>query len=455
MVLPRPAPAFREVLTGAGQGPLDTLVCMTTKTTTLKNGLRIVTADLPGAQSLTVTIAAGTGSRKEDFPINGGVSHFLEHLLFKGSKRYPDAEVIAKAVDAVGGINNAYTTEDLTNYYIKVPKRHATLALDILADMVANPLLSADEIERERGVIIEEMNVYRDDPARYVSTLMPPLLFPGNPLGQDIIGSEEVILSIPRESIAEYQRTHYGAANLVVAAAGAVDHDVFVRQVEELMGELPTGTEVPFERVGAELDSRLAVVNEKATAQAHFIVAARGYHYGHPADPAAKMLATVLGRGMSSRLFIKVREREGLAYSVVAGLQNFVDTGIFEVYAGVNLDKADRALDSVLSELDRVRQEKVEEIELAKAREQLRASLEMSLESNSSVADRISTQMVLMNRVRSFEEMIGELEAVTADDVLAAAQDLLTPEKLRFAIIAPNPNPTAEHFAGRLENISV
>lgn len=428
---------------------------MTINTATLSNGLRVVTAPLPGAQSLTVTIAAGTGSRKEDFSVNGGVSHFLEHLLFKGSRRYPNAEVIAKAVDAVGGINNAYTTEDLTNYYIKVPRRHGSLALDILADMIAQPLLDADEIERERGVIIEEMNVYRDDPARFVSTLMPPLLFPGNPLGQDIIGSEEVIKTIPRDAIAEYQRSHYGAANLVVAAAGAVDHDEFVRQAEELLGGMERGVEIPFERVGSELDSQLAVINEKATAQAHFIVASRGYHYGHPSDPAAKLLATVLGRGMSSRLFIKVREREGLAYSVVAGLQNFVDTGIFEVYAGVNLDKTARALDSVLAELDRVRQEKVGEDELAKAREQLRASLEMSLESNSAVADRISSQMVLQGRVRSVEEMLGELEAVTPDDVLAAARDLLAPEKLRFAIIAPKPTATAEHFAARMENVTV
>ncbi len=428
---------------------------MTTKTSTLANGLRVVTAPLPGAQSLTVTIAAGTGSRKEEFKTNGGVSHFLEHLLFKGSTRYPNAEVIARAVDEVGGLNNAYTTEDLTNYYIKVPKRHASLALDILADMIAHPLFDAEEIERERGVIIEEMNVYRDDPARYVSTLMPPLLFPGNALGEDILGSEEVISSIPREAIIEYQRAHYGAGNLVVVAAGAVEHDAFVAQVESLLGSLKRGEEQSFVPVGPELDPRVAVVNQKPTAQAHFILASRGYAYGHPSDPAAKLLAAVLGRGMSSRLFINVRERQGLAYTVIAGLQNFVDTGIFEVYAGVNIDKTEQAIDSVLAELDRIRQEKVIAEELAKAREQLRSSLEMSLESNSAVADRLSTQMTLLGKVRSMEEMIGELQEVTSDDILATAQDLLAPEKLRLALISPNPNPAAEHFSSRIENVKV
>ena len=195
---------------------------MTTKQTTLKNGLRIITTDLADALSVTAQIFVGTGSRYEDWTVTGGVSHFLEHLLFKGSAKYPSAEAIALAVDEVGGYNNAYTSEDLTTYYIKVPAIHGELALDILSDMIKTPLLEPTEIDRERGVIIEEMNVWRDDPARFVSTLIPELIFPGNPLGRDIIGTEEVIRTVTPDTIRDYLKQHYGPANLVVSVAGRV-----------------------------------------------------------------------------------------------------------------------------------------------------------------------------------------------------------------------------------------
>jgi predicted Zn-dependent peptidase len=419
---------------------------MKVKQTTLANGLRVITAEMAEARSVTANIVVGTGSRYESFDTNGGVSHFLEHLLFKGSRKYPSAEVIAEAIDAVGGFNNAFTSEDTTLYYVKVPAPHRELALGILADMVAHPLLEPAEIDRERGVIIEEMNVYRDDPARFVGTLLPELIFPNNPLGRDIIGSEEVINRIPAADIRAYLEQFYRPGNMVVAVAGLVKHEDVVAQITAALGEMadahtaaaPAVTEEPaLERVAAQA---------KPTAQAHFVIGARAYGYDHPDDAAAKVLAAILGRGMSSRLFINVRERQGLAYSVYAEVSNYVDTGIFQAYAGVSIEKTSEAITAVLHELARMRQEPVGEAELRKAQQQLRAGLEMSLESNGAVAERLGTQLLLQGRAQSVEEIIAELEAVTPADVQRVAQVLLAPDQLRMSIIAPAPEAAAKHF---------
>jgi predicted Zn-dependent peptidase len=421
--------------------------------TTLENGLRIVTASLADARSVTVNVVVGTGSRYEEYTKNGGVSHFLEHLLFKGSQKYPTAQAIAEAVDAVGGYNNAYTTEDVTAYYIKVPARHGELALDILSDMVKSPLLDGTEIDRERGVIIEEMNVFRDDPSRFIGTLVPALVFPDNPLGCDIIGTEEVINSIPREAIAGYLHDRYRPNNLVIAVAGAVDHDAVVKQMTASLGDMKPGKLAEIAPLTNGLAHDLVMSHQKPTAQAHFMVAARGYAYEDPDEPASRLVAAILGRGMSSRLFTNVRERQGLAYTVFAEVNSYVDTGLFEAYAGVNLDKIEQALDSVLHELAVIREETVAEAELDKAKQQLIAGLEMSLESNGNIADRIGTQMVLLGRVRPIDETIARIEQVTTADVHRVAAAMLKPEALRFAIIAPEPESAAAHFVDYVTKI--
>jgi predicted Zn-dependent peptidase len=419
---------------------------MTTKQTTLPNGLRIITTDLADARSIMANIFVGTGSRYEDWSVNGGVSHFLEHLLFKGSEKYPTAEAINLAVDEVGGYNNAYTSEDITTYYIKVPAAHGDLALDILADMIRTPLLDPEEIDRERDVIIEEMNVWRDDPARFVATLMPELMFPDNPLGRDIIGSEDIIRSVSPTVIREYLKTHYHPGNLVVSVAGRVDHDQVVAQLTTTLGLLEPGKTVQPETVGAQPAGTLSIIHIKETAQAHFIIAARAYRYDDPKDPAAKVMAAILGRGMSSRLFNTVRERLGLAYNIFADISNYVDTGLFTIYAGVTIEKTQQAITAVLAELEKIRLEPVSEAELAKAKQQLRAGLEMSLESNSAIADRLGGQLILLGHTKSLEDTLTELDAVTVADVAAVSAEILAPKQLRFAIIAPDPRAAAETF---------
>ncbi|HEY6737139.1 MAG TPA: pitrilysin family protein [Candidatus Saccharimonadia bacterium] len=419
---------------------------MKIRTTKLANGLRVVTAHIADARSVTVNIAVGTGSRFEQYDTNGGVSHFLEHLLFKGTKKYPTAQDIAEAVDAVGGYNNAYTGEDITSFYIKVPARHGELAVDILCDMVRHPVLDAEEINRERGVIVEEMNVFRDDPPRFIGTLIPALMFPDHPLGRDIIGSEKVIEQIPRQAIADYMRQHYRPNNMVVALAGAVDHDQIVAQVQAALGGLERAELPHLVPVPAAAGPKRSIAFRKETAQAHFMVAARAYAYEHEDEPAARVAAAILGRGMSSRLFLNVRERQGLAYNVFAETNSYVDAGLFEAYAGVTIEKTKQALESVLHELELIRQEPVGYAELDKAKQQLIAGLEMSLESNSNVADRLGAQMVLLGKTKTVDESIAEVEAVTAADIQRVCRAMLAPQNLRFAIIAPEPQAAAEHF---------
>lgn len=414
--------------------------------TTLANGLRIVTAEMRESRSVAVNVAVATGSRLEDFEHNGGVSHFLEHLLFKGTAEYPTAETISEAVDEVGGYVNAYTTEDITNFFIKVPARHTELALDILADMVKSPLLDATELDRERGVVVEEMRMWEDDPSRFIATLYPQLLFPDNSLGRDIMGSEDVIRTVSRQTILDYLQAHYRANNLVVAVAGKLDHDIIVAQVEALLGDLEPGELPGVQTVGKDSGAQLVATHRKDTAQTHFVVVARGLAYHHVDAMAMRVIAAILGLGMSSRLFMEIRERRGLAYTVAADVSSYVDTGVFEVYAGATTDKADEALVAVLKELERIRHEPVGERELKKAKEQLRSGLELSQESNAAVADRLSRQLALEGEITSVEETVREILAVTAEDVQRVATAMLAPGQLRAAIIAPDPGPVAELF---------
>jgi predicted Zn-dependent peptidase len=414
--------------------------------TTLSNKLRVASAEMADAFSVTISVAVGVGSRHEQFATNGGVSHFLEHLLFKGTQRRPSTKIISEQIDAVGGMNNAYTTNELTNYYVKVPYQHLELGLDILADMIRNSLFDPSEIDRERGVVLEEMNVSRDDPASYVYRLTPELLWPGHPLSRDVLGSEKVISSIQRQAIVDYQRAFYRPGNMVVSVAGRVKHEVVVKLAERLLGDIADQPIDASPAVKEELSERRSVTLTKDTAQTHLVISTTAYPFRHANDPAAKLITTILGQGLSSRLFMSVRERQGLAYSISTGLENFVDTGEFEVYAGVNLAKTPDAVAAILKELRLITEQPVGAEELDKAKNQIRGGLQMALENNSAVADRMGTQLLLLGRMRSVEETLAEIEAVTVDEVQRVAAEMLAPERLRLGLISPNPEPIAAEF---------
>lgn len=401
---------------------------------------------MPQAYSATVSVTTGVGSRYEQFKTNGGVSHFLEHLFFKGTKKRPSTKIISEQVDAVGGYANAYTSNELTNFYIKVPYQQVQLAMDILADMMRNSLFDASEIDRERGVVLEEMNVYRDDPASHVHSLTPHLLWPGHPLAEEIIGSEKVIKRVKRDEIIAHRDTFYRPGNMVVAAAGRVDHDKLVAMAEQLYGDMTDQPAPVSPKVEQILTGNRTKTLAQDTAQTHLAISTVGYPYRHPKEAASRLMAAILGRGLSSRLFLNVRERKGLAYRVNAGLETFTDTAAFEVYAGVGHDKVPEAIAAICEELRTIIAQPVPEGELNKAKNQIRGGLQMAMENNSAVVDRLSTQLTLLGSIRSVEETLAELDAVTAAEIQRVAAEMLAPDRLRLGIISPDPAPAVKAF---------
>lgn len=407
------------------------------KTTTLPNGLRIVTSEEPHAKTVAVAIMVGVGSRYEDFKTDGGVAHFLEHLLFKGTTKRPSTQAIAAAVDAVGGYQNAYTDYDHTSYHIKLPARHLKLAFDIMADMVTDPLLDTAEIDRERGTIIEEIRMRRDDPSDYVNSLAPALLWPNSTLAHDLIGSEEVISSVSPETIRQFYKRWYVPNNLLVSVAGAVQHEDVVAQATQLLGKVPAAPLQPYPAVKPGIAPQRVNSIVQATNQTHLTVSARITGYSHQDHPALAVIATLLGRGMSSRLFINVRERQAVAYDISAQLQNFADTGEFVIHAGVNLDKTPAAITAIKHEIQQLLDVPISQEELEKAQEQVRGYLLMALEDNEAVAQRYGSHWLLYDRLKTPVEALKETDAVTVAEVQATAQRYLQAEDLRLGIIAP------------------
>jgi len=421
--------------------------------TTLANGLRIVTSRMPSARSVSVCMVVGVGSRYENFEENGGVSHFLEHLLFKGSKHWQSTQVIGEAVDGVGGYHNAYTTKDLTNFYIKVPKRHTKLSLDILADMIQFPLLDETEIDRERTVVLEEMNVWRDDPAGAIYDLIPEVLWPNDPLANEMIGSEAVIKNISRQAIYDYQQLHYGPENIVVSIAGDVEHEAMVEHVTELMGKMKHRKPPKLKKVDLSLSDQLVVEREQATSQMHILIGCQAYKANHKRTAAMQVVSTILGAGMSSRLYLELRERQGLAYSVFSDYNGFVDTGAFSVYAGVSPENVEQAMQVIMGELRRLKTEEVGITELTKVKHKLAGGLQLALESTSAIADRVGSRMILLNEIKLPDETIADIEAVTPQDVMKVARELFTPENLRLAVIAQDTKRAHVAFEQELEKI--
>lgn len=417
------------------------------KISTLPNNLRVVTTEMPEAYSATVSVAVGVGSRYESLKDNNGVSHFVEHLLFKGTKNRPSTRKITEKIDAVGGKANAYTNNEMTDYFVRVPYQHIELGMDIVSDMVQNPLFDSVEIDKERNVVLEEMNVYRDDPSSYVHTLTPKLLWPDHPVSFEILGTEDVIRYITPENITKFHAKYYQPGNMVVSCAGRVKHEDMVKLAEKYFGDMKDQKIEPFKKVGKSLSKRVVSELEKDTAQTHMVIASRGYSFNSKNAAAANVLATILGGGLSSRLFETVREQKGLAYSVGAHTGNFIDTGEFEIYAGVNTAKAPEAIEAIIEELVKISKEKVGQKELNKAKQQLTGSLQMAMENNLVAADRGATQMLLTGKVKSIDQTLAEIDKVTSEKLQEVAKEMLALDGLRLGIISADTQPAATKFA--------
>lgn len=400
------------------------------KQTTLKNGLTLVTYNMPHLDSVTTLVAVGAGSRYETKKING-ISHFLEHMFFKGSRKYPSAEKIANIVDSIGAVNNAATDKEVTFYWIKSASKHIELASDILSSMLKESLLAEEEIEREKGVIVEELRMYRDNPTRYVWELYEQLQFGDQPLGWDIGGDEKTINSLKREDFLSYMESLYSPKNMVLVYVGKIPQDI-EKIAQEYFSDLPENTQFKFDTVKKEKQTKPKVdIFYKKTDQTNLVLGVLGYDRFDKKRFAARVMGVILGEGMSSRLFMQVRERRGLAYTVSASHSSYFDTGLFTVYAGLKLEKTEEGLEVIKAELDRVVSEKVTDDELKKAKEMIRGRIALRSESTNFLAEYFGTNFAIERKIETFEEIIKETDKVTAEDIQQVAAELLQTEPIQ------------------------
>ena len=403
--------------------------------TALSRGPRVISSRLPGARSVSIAAYVLAGSRLET-AAEAGVAHFMEHITFKGTAAYPTTRAISEAIEGVGGSFNAATDRESTVYWVRVPIREADRAMDVLGELIVRPVLDTAEIEGERTVIIEEIRGYRDDPAEHAQTLFQMALFGDGPLGREICGDEDGIRSLPEATIRDFWRTTYRPANTVVAVAGDIDHERAVALASKAFG---TGNgAIPGYIPAPDLPAGDRVLTDKRhTAQAQLVVGVPGLHRDHPDAWTLAVLNTVLGDGMSSRLFLSVREARGLAYDIGSGLVDYADAGALVVSAGVDPASLREALAAILVELARLRDEPIPADELEKAKRYLSGGLELRMDDTRHVASWIGGQEALHDRVLTVDEALAAIEAVTADDIVGVARTLVQDEGLRLAAVAP------------------
>ncbi len=401
---------------------------------TLDNGLRVLRADLPYAQSVAVMIMLAAGSRYETADASG-IAHFSEHMFFKGTERRPTARDIAGEIDAIGGEFNAFTGKENTTYYVKCAAEHRDVALDVLVDMLRNSRFDADEIEREKGVIVEEMNMYYDTPRDFIGGVYEQLLWGDQPLGRDIIGNKETIRDATRDTFLGYLDRWYKPSRMVLGVAGRIG-DGLLERAQELLGDLAdeeTGGPDPT----TPFENGRVKVYEKQSEQAHVCLGVHSIPLSHPDRYALQLLATALGGGMSSRLFTEVRERRGLAYYVYGLNHSYTDAGTLYSQAGVDIARIDDAVTTIASELRKIASEPPAADELEKARNFAKGRFVLQLESPQGLMMFGLRREVLERSLPDPEEVLAGLDAVTAEDVARVATELVDPGRLRLAVIGP------------------
>lgn len=403
---------------------------------TLPTGARVVSTELADRPSVTMAIMFKVGSRYESDK-EAGISHFLEHMFFKGSARYGGAKEIAEAIEGVGGVLNAATDKELTMYWARVPKTKAKLAIDVLGDMLFEPLLDSAELEKERLVVLEELRMYQDSPQEYVHSLFEQISWPDHPLGRDVGGTEASVRALSRDDLLRYLEEHYLLRNLVVTIAGPVTHDEAIALVQPYLKVRGNGAAPPsfLPSVGNGLKPSV-LMKSKKTEQAHVCVGVHAPSYMDRDRHVIDILNCVLGEGMSSRLFLEVREKLGLAYDVHSYVNKMFDTGVLGVYAGTEPRQAARAVGAIVGQLRRLCKEPVQSAELTKAKEFYKGRLLLQMESTNSVATWYGGQEALTGRIEGVDENMAEIDAVTADDLMRIANELFS-QALQLAVIGP------------------
>ena len=405
------------------------------KKTVTDNGLRILTSHMPHTKSVSIVLYVGAGSRYET-PEEAGISHFVEHMCFKGTPRRPTSKEISEAIEGVGGILNAATDRELTTYWCKVPRAHFQIALDVLADIIHEPLFDQVEIEKERHVILEELSMSYDIPSYRADLLIDEVMWPDQPLGRDVGGTRESVTNINRDMLMHYMQRQYTIPNIVVSIAGSMPHEEATEAVDLRFRDRASHQPSPlFAAEDGQAEPRMSLERRK-TEQAHICIAVKGLSYAHPDRHALDMLNAVLGEGMSSRLFLELRENQSLVYDVHTTTSHLKDCGTFIAYAGVEPKNTRKAIQSILHELHRIK-EGIPEEELHKAREYLKGRLILRMEDTRSVAAWLGAQELLHDQVLTVEQVLAKVDAITPDDIQRVASGLLVTEKLSMAIVGP------------------
>jgi len=402
----------------------------------LKNGIRFITAPMTSTKTVTVLAVIGAGSKYENKK-NNGISHFLEHMFFKGTKKRPTSQDIAGELDKVGGEYNAFTGQEYTGYYAKVDASHLDLALDVISDMLINSKFDAQEIEKEKGVIIEEINMYRDTPRRYVGELFEKLLYGDQPAGWHIAGEKENILKFKRPDFSDYLKNHYTASNMAIAVAGNFNKDLLDKKINSYFGKITNGKAKGKEKVREKQDNPESLLHYKKTDQTHFCLGVRTYDMFHSSKFAQEISAIILGGNMSSRLFTEVREKRGLAYYVYTDTGKYTDSGYLVSQAGVDNKRVNEAIEVIVAEYKKIKKDGISETELVKAKDYIKGKMALNLESSDEVAGFLADQEILKNKIELPEEILRQINKVTINEVNNLAKDIFQLQKLNLALIGP------------------
>ncbi len=405
------------------------------KKSLLPNGVRIITKRLSQLQSVAIGIWIKAGGRHEESG-NKGISHYLEHLLFKGTKKY-SCHSIKESIEGVGGSLNAFTSEEVTCYLVKLPSKHFAIGMDILSDMVVNPLLPADEVEKERTVILEEIKMYKDLPQSYVYELLDQLLWPHQPLGMGVIGFTETVQALSRNDLYEYQKKQYTAPNIVVSVVGNLNHDDVVSRVKKNFSVLAKASLNTFVPAVEKQSVPLMTILEKDTEQTHMALGFHSFPRDHELRHALGLLHVILGANMSSRLFNEVREKRGLAYEIGTQVKRYHDTGAFIVHAGIDNNKVCQAMQLIFQELARTSRELVSPDEFKRAKEFYLGQLAMALEDTMDYMLWMGESLTCTGKVYTLQEMSEKVQAVKRDEIRAAARQIFCDARLSAAFIGP------------------
>jgi predicted Zn-dependent peptidase len=401
----------------------------------LPNGIRVATAAMPNVESAAIGVWVGVGGRYEEKRLSG-ISHFIEHLLFKGTKTR-SARDISQAIEGRGGYFNAFTQEESTCYYARIASQHTWSVFDILSDMYLHPKLAAADINKERGVIIEEIMMYKDQPQHLVQEMLGELLWANHPLGRTLVGTVENIRRVSRGEIAGFKQRRYVPENTLVVFAGKVKHDACVARVERLLGAVPRRPTPSYPPVSGKTGQGHASVLAKDIEQTHIAMGVRLFGRHDRRRYALKMMSIILGENMSSRLFQVVREKHGLAYSIHSSVQLFEETGVLDISAGVDTNRTPKAVEVILGELARLKGKKVGASELRRAKDYAIGQLRIGLESTSNQMMWVGENLMSYRRFLQPQEVIERIEAVTERDIHAVARDVLHRRRLSVALITP------------------